>query len=46
MGCLAKRRTVKTQRGAEAFSKKIWKVGVSFQKKNQDIPHEDAAGDG
>ena len=28
------------QKGAEAFLRKIWKVGVSFEKKNQNIPHD------
>lgn len=28
-----------------AFSRNIWKVRVSSEKKNQDIPHDDADGD-
>lgn len=29
------------RRGAEAFSRKTWKVRVSVEKKNWDIPHGD-----
>lgn len=30
--------------GAEAFLRKIWKVTLSFEKKNQGTPHNDADG--